>query len=120
MKFKLSAFILYLFVLINPAGAGSYEKAVAEWTSYEEVAYWLKMNFSFDKSRQIKVIKRIKKQGPSGALYRNPAVFYKENGRGYCADSANFAINSLNRIDPSYNARWDFIWNEKGFIFPQC
>lgn len=99
----------------NSKTALSYEDAVSKWKSYEDVASWLKKNFSYEISRQIQIRKLLKKKGPSGILVRNPVSFYEENHRGYCADSANFSIKSLNRIDPSYNARWVFIRNSRGF-----
>ena len=114
MKIKCLTLILCLFVFIGSADAGSYQDALSEWKSYEDVASWLKTNFKFDKSRQIKIVKLLMKEGPSGAVYRNATAFYEKNSKGYCADSANFAIKSLNRVDPSYNARWVFIWNKKG------
>jgi len=91
----------------------SYEDALSEWKSHDDVAAWLKGNFSFQKSRQKQIGKRLKSDGPSGLLVRKPEKFYN-NSTGYCADSANFAINTLNKIDPSYNARWVFIWNDAG------
>lgn len=114
MNIKLSALAFCFVGFISVANAGSYEDAVAEWKSYKDVASWLNKNFVFEKSRQKQISKRLKKQGPPGLLVRNPATLYEDNNRGYCADSANFAIKSLNKIDPSYNARWVFIWNEKG------
>jgi hypothetical protein len=105
---------LILLIHFSHAMAGPYEDAVAGWKSYEEVESWLSRNFTFDKSRQKQIARRLKQQGPSGLLVRNPAVLYESNHRGYCADSANFTIDSLNKIDPAYNARWVFIWNEAG------
>ncbi len=93
----------------------SYEETVSKWKSYKDVAAWLNNNFSFDRSRQIQIRKLLKKKGPSGILVRNPVSLYEDNQKGYCADSANFALKSLNRIDPSYNARWVFILNNGGF-----
>jgi hypothetical protein len=110
------ASILVVFLLMlsgSAASAGSYQDALSEWKSHDDVADWLKSNFSFQKSRQKQIGKRLKAQGPSGLLIRNPDNFY-ENSSGYCADSANFAISTLNKIDPGYNARWVFIWNDAG------
>ena len=95
------------------AGETSYEDAVSSWQSHKDVGDWLKNNVSFDKSRQRAMRKRLKSQGPSGLLVRNPERFYN-SGRGYCADAANFSIKTLNKIDPTYNARWVFIWNKQG------
>ncbi len=112
---KVSILTTSLLLLFScTLSAGSYEDAVSKWESYKDVANWLNSNFSFEKSRQKQISKRLKKQGPSGLLVRNPAALYENSNRGYCADSANFAIKSLNKINPAYNARWVFIWNEKG------
>ncbi len=102
-----------LLCLSGFAGATPYEDALASWQSYEDVGNWLNSSFSFDKNRQRTIQRRLKTQGPSGLLVRGPAKLYKSR-KGYCADAANFAIESVNRIDPSYNARWVFIRNEKG------
>ncbi len=106
--------LLLLTFLTSNISAGSYEDTVSKWESHEDVARWLDNNFSFDKSRQKQIGKRLKKQGPSGLLVRNPKTLYEDNNRGYCVDSANFALTSLNMINPDYNARWVFIWNDKG------
>ena len=114
MKTKMLPLAMVLLMFCSTATAGSYEDTVTKWKSYKDVANWLNSNFSFEKGRQKQITKRLRTQGPSGLLVRNPATLYEDNHRGYCADSANFAIKSLNAIDPSYNARWVFIWNEKG------
>ncbi|MBT3347032.1 MAG: hypothetical protein HOH97_07825 [Thiotrichales bacterium] len=111
---KLVTSLLLLLSFSCTVSAGSYEDAVSKWKSYKDVATWLNSNFTFEKRRQKQISKRLKKQGPSGLLIRNPATLYEDNDKGYCADSANFAIKSLNKIDPSYNARWVFILNDKG------
>ena len=92
----------------------SYEDAVSKWKSYKDVATWLNRNFGYDTNRQKQMRKLSKKKGLSGLVVRNPASLYEDNHNGYCGDSANFAIKSLNKIDPSYNARWVFIFNDKG------
>ena len=99
--------------LVDVAVANSYEDAVSEWESHADVARWLEQHFEFDKDRQRTIGKRLKSQGPAGLLVRNPSKFYG-NSRGYCADSANFAIDALNEIDFDYNARWVFIKNSRG------
>lgn len=94
----------------NTAG---YTEAVAGWESHEDVANWLDGNFRFDTSRQREISKRLKSQGPDGLLVRSPEKLFR-NSSGYCADSANFALQNLNRIDPDYRARWVFVENAKG------
>ena len=102
-----------LSVFYLNAMAGGYQSALSEWKSHEDVARWLENNFEFDKKRQKVIGKRLKADGPDGLLYRNPASLY-ENSSGFCGDSVNFAIDALNSIDPAYNARPVFIWNDKG------
>ena len=114
MKLTACMLVLSLSALCGHAMAGSYEDVIAGWKSHDDVSRWLSNNFTFEKSRQEQIAKRLKQQGPTGLLVRNPATLYEENHRGYCADSANFAITSLNRIDPAYNARWVFIRNDAG------
>lgn len=93
--------------------ASEYDDAVSGWKSYQDVADWLENNFSFSKQRQRKIIKRLRADGPEGLLVRNPSSLFEDRS-GFCGDSSNFAIKALNRINPSYNARWVFIWNDAG------
>jgi hypothetical protein len=90
-----------------------YETAVAKWTSYEDVARWLEGNFVFDSGRLNVVISRTRSSGPSGLLARNPRGTYEQKS-GYCTDSANFARQALNTINPAYKAQFVFIKNQYG------
>ena len=108
------AIVMSLLLYCSHAMAGSYEEAIAGWRSHEDVAGWLSAHFSFEHSRQKQITRRLREQGPAGLLFRDPAALYEGERGGYCADSANFAITSLNRIDPAYNARWVFVWNNAG------
>lgn len=116
MKSLLGMFLGISMLVISSSGFASdsaYDQAVTGWQSHEDVGKWLNRNFSFDKDRQKTMQRRLKSEGPSGLLARAPDKFF-ENSKGYCADSANFAQKSLNRIDPKYNARWVFVENAKG------
>lgn len=109
-------FLVISLLILSFSGFASdkaYDQTVSSWKSYEDVGKWLNRNFSFDKDRQKAIQLRLKSQGPTGLLVRAPDKFF-ENSRGYCADSANFALRSLNRIDSKYNARWVFVENAKG------
>lgn len=114
MKMTTCTILVSLFVYCSHAMGESYEAAISGWKSHEDVARWLSNNFTFEKSRQKQIAQRLEQLGPPGLLVRNPAELYEGNHRGYCADSTNFAITSLNRIDPAYNARWVFIRNDAG------
>lgn len=116
MKSLLSTFLGISMLIVSSLGFasdGAYDRAVSSWKSYEDVGKWLNGNFAFDKERQNTIQQRLKSEGPSGLLVRAPDKLFL-NSKGYCGDSANFALTSLNRIDPNYNARWVFIKNAKG------
>lgn len=95
------------------ANSDAYRDAVSSWQSHEDVGRWLESHFVFDTSRQKAIQSRLKSQGPSGLLVRSPDKLFTEK-KGYCADSANFALNALNEIDPAYNPRWVFVKNAAG------
>lgn len=99
----------------DTAGAqgASYEAAMATWTSYQDVAGWLRSHFKFDHARLNLILQRTRQNGPSGLLARSASATY-QNPSGYCTDSAAFAIQSLNQIKPDYNARYIFIKNRFG------
>lgn len=90
-----------------------YEAAVSKWTSYEDVARWLEGNFVFDSGRLNVVISRTRSSGPSGLLARKPSDTYEQKS-GYCTDSANFARQALNTVNPAYKAQFVFIKNQYG------
>lgn len=99
-----------------------YIETVNQWTSYEDVANWLKENYSFSRGRQ-KIISRnigrlLRQLGPEGAwstsgMIQSPDETFRLR-KGHCKDAALFAIDALNRINPEYNARFVFIRNRKG------
>lgn len=90
-----------------------YGDTVAQWSSYQDVANWLQNHFAFDQERQKKIQHRLKSQGPAGLLVKAPDKLFADS-KGYCGDSANFALQALNEIDFDYNPRWVFIKNAVG------
>ncbi|ANQ83538.1 hypothetical protein [Azoarcus olearius] len=94
------------------SGAG-YEAAVAGWSRYQDVAGWLEGNFSFDRGRLDTILQRTRQNGPAGLLARAADGTFALRS-GYCTDAAAFAIQSLNRINPGYRARYVFIKNRYG------
>ena len=90
-----------------------YEATVSLWNSYEDVANWLKANYSFDRDRQQEVLRQIRQQGPAGVILQSPAETFRLK-KGYCKDAAKFTIDALNRINPKYNARFVFVRNKVG------
>lgn len=91
----------------------AYESAVAGWTSYQDVADWLRTHFRYDRARLGDILARTRESGPAGLLARSAGGTYQLKS-GYCTDAAAFAIQSLNRINPDYRARYIFIKNRNG------
>lgn len=108
----LGVFVL-LLPLALPAADGDYQDTLAGWSSYEDVALWLEKNFVFDKERQRQISRRLKSQGPSGLLIRNPEKLFSDS-RGFCGDAANFAYHALGEVDFEYEPSWVFIKNSVG------
>lgn len=107
-------FVLACLFAVNAFAAESkYEAEVAKWKAHEDVAKWLKSNFEFDKSRQAQLQSQLKETGPENVLTRKPETFF-ENHKGNCRDSAAFAKDALNKINPAYQARYVFIKNKFG------
>ena len=107
-----TATLLFVAALSGPfiAQASDYADAVSNWKSYQDVGAWLDKNFEFNTSRQKTIRKRLKKQGVSGLLIRNPETVFKDKS-GYCADSAHFSLDALGKISPEYNPRLVFVMN---------
>ena len=93
--------------------ADAYGTTLATWTSYQDVADWLRSHFKFDHGRLNLILQRTRQNGPSGLLARSAGATFQTKS-GYCTDSAAFAIQSLNQIHPGYNARYIFIKNRFG------
>lgn len=102
-----------LFAANAVAAESKYETEVAKWQTHDDVANWLKSNFVFDKNRQSQGILHLKEAGPENILTRKPETLF-ENHNGYCRDSAGFAKDALNRVNPEHQARYIFIKNKYG------
>lgn len=102
-----------LFAANAGAAESKYETEVAKWKTHDDVAKWLKSNFVFDKNRQAQVQIQLKETGVENILTRKPATLF-ENYHGHCRDSASFAKDALNKINPDYQARYLFIKNKYG------
>jgi hypothetical protein len=85
----------------RPGASPDYQATVAKWTSYQDVADWMRANFYY-------VPRKAKSWQP-----RAPQETFA-SGRGMCQDASNFARDALNRINPSYRARIVYIENRLG------
>ena len=95
------------------SGETTYESTVARWTSYNDVADWLRSNFRFDHGRLSSVLQNTRQKGPFGLLARTAEGTFQRKS-GYCTDAAAFAIQALNQINPDYKAKYIFINNRFG------
>jgi hypothetical protein len=108
---KLLRFSILLCILIASfasvgecgAAPADYDATVAKWTSYKDVYSWLEMNFVYDYERK----------GRYGREPLSPAEMFRLK-KGACYDSANFVIETLNRINHEYKAKSVFIKNRLG------
>jgi hypothetical protein len=92
----------------------SYDEEVSKWTSYRDVQNWMAKFYTYD---MIKVQKYEGKYIPGQPLphpVKTPEESYEEK-TGMCFDAAIFAMDSLNRIDPSYEAEVVHIENRPYF-----
>lgn len=91
----------------------NYNKTVNTWTSHKDVGKWLSSNFNFNSSRQSEISSRLRSMKAEGLLVRNHITLFNTK-HGFCADSANFSLKTLNKINKNYNARSVFIFNKSG------
>ncbi|MGD0279154.1 MAG: transglutaminase-like domain-containing protein [Smithella sp.] len=106
----LNLFMLLCIMTVSFASVGvcaaapdDYDATVAKWTSYKDVYNWLEKNFVYDYARK----------GRYGKEPLSPSEMFRIK-KGACYDSANFASDALNRINPEYKARPVFIKNKLG------
>ena len=91
----------------------NYNETVNTWTSHKDVGKWLNSNFNFSSSRQSEISSRLKSMKAEGLLVRDHVTLFNTK-YGFCADSANFSLKTLNKINKNYNARSVFIFNKMG------
>ena len=106
-----------------------YIETVNQWSSYKDVASWMKENYAFDRDRQMVIQREVLPQIQQADLeaidqvtkeaWSTPGILQSAEEtfgikHGHCADAAQFAIDALNRINPEYNARFVFVTNSQG------
>lgn len=80
----------------------AYEKAVSGWTSYKDVETWMRDVFKYDHGRLRDIL-----QTHGGTVY-TARVTFKVQG-GVCWDGARFIKETLDRINPGYEAQIVYI-----------
>jgi hypothetical protein len=114
--------IVFISLFLFSISYASYEDELKKWKSYKDIESWMKDNWSFDKSRQIDVIRAIKKAIREEKGFDNvhlndlaldPSKSFDRRS-GYCGDATLLITDALNKIDQNYNAKNVFIKNGKG------
>ena len=86
----------------------SYDDVVSQWRSYDDVANWMSRYYSFDRRKLKQSMEIYSVENPP--LVKTPQESFEQKS-GLCFDAAHFARETLNRIDPSYEAEIVFIQN---------
>jgi hypothetical protein len=100
----LSIFIYILFGCTHtqvakwiPFLGKTYTETVSGWKSYKDVVQWMEKDFSFDEERYKKYEGTLPPPRTSEETFKLKSGIY--------IDAASFLKETLNRINPSYNAR---------------
>ncbi len=103
IKFRLLVTPIFILILFACATIPqkTYEETVSEWKSYKDVARWMSLHFSYDTERLRVVEDKIPNR-------RSPEETFRLKS-GVCYDAAFFAKDTLNRINPSYEAKVVFV-----------
>jgi transglutaminase superfamily protein len=101
---KISLLAMVLGLLMNGCAtipSKTYEETVSGWTSYKDVEKWMSENFVYDQSR-LAELKRNNSRSRKNVY--SPQMVFKLKG-GVCYDGAKFVKETLNRINPAYEAK---------------
>jgi hypothetical protein len=101
VKFRFLVLPIFIVVLFACAfvPTKTYEETVFEWKSYKDLAKWMNWHFTYDMRRR---------EAGFPIPVRTPEETF-ELKSGVCFDAARFAKETLNRIDPSYEAEIVYI-----------
>lgn len=83
--------------MMKPSLGKTYAEMISEWKSYQDLVKWMEKEFSFD-------AERYKKYEGTLPVPRTPEETFQHKS-GIHVDVAMFLKATLNRVDPSYNAR---------------
>ena len=87
------------------AGApASYADALATWKAPEDIARFIDASFVYDRSRALALAEPADSRAVRPAIHRPEAMF--ASTEGVCIDLARFGVETLNRLDTSFAARY--------------
>lgn len=84
--------------------AESHERAMQIWRTPEDVNAWIAANFSYDRSRAIRLSETQRSKQAPLAIYA-PSEFF-DGKSGVCVDLARFAVETLKRVDPDSDPKY--------------
>jgi hypothetical protein len=82
---------------VEPPLQKTFDETVSEWKSYEDLVKWMENDFSFDKERYEKFNGTLPVPRPPEETFQLKSGIY--------IDAAMFLKETLNRINPSYQAQ---------------
>jgi len=81
----------------------SYEAALQQWKTVNEINNWIKYNFKYDMGRAKKMAENSLDREKTN-IY-SPEEFYQIK-KGICVDLSRFTVETINKIDTSVNAQY--------------
>lgn len=118
MKKTLFPALIFLFFLIPPCWAETYENWLAKCRSYKDVAVWLNENFHYD-PEGIRKESSPKQDNQKFLMVQGSEETFRCK-TGLSLEAAVFAKNSLNRINPDYRAEVIHLLPEKTSAYCVC
>ena len=82
---------------VRPSPTKAYSETVSQWKSYQDVVGWMEKDFSFDADRFETFAGTLPPPRTAEETFKLQSGIY--------IDAAHFIKETLNRIDPSYQAR---------------
>jgi hypothetical protein len=118
MKKVLFPALIFLFILIPPCWAESYENWVAKCRSYKDVAEWLNENFLYDQNGIGKEANPARNNRKFLKVKETEETFRCKTGMS--AEAALFTKHALNRINLDYRAEIIHLLPEKSSVHYVC
>jgi hypothetical protein len=87
-----------------PDAPKSYAEALAIWKAPEDIARFTNAAFTYDRERALALAETADSRTARPAIHRPEAMYAKPEG--VCIDLARFGVETLNRLDASFAARY--------------
>ena len=84
--------------------ADSYEDALGNWKTPEDISAWIAANFSYDMARAVRLSETQRAKNEQLSIH-HPAELFKTKA-GVCVDLSRFGVETLRRIDPQSDPKY--------------